>query len=172
MINGGGYNINQLPESSAEDHDVCLNVCIYGNLPLHIEFFKFAWPGFEFRVHVCQLFGVSWWCARSLLCFHAFFCFLNESHFQIYIYLQTTCQDLNVCVLLSAPAGAPAASHRNSFPGRAGGQVWLTLRAFYLFWAGRKNLITSSNKFSCSPFTHRAHSESSTDPPHMIMSST
>lgn len=49
--------------------------------------------------------------------------FLNESHFQIYIYLQTTCQDLNVCVLLSAPAGAPAASHRNSFPGRAGGQV-------------------------------------------------
>lgn len=98
--------------------------------------------------------------------FHAFFCFLNESHFHIYIYLQTTCQDLNVCVLLSAPA----ASHRNSFPGRAGGQVWLTLRAFYLLWAGRRNLIISSYKsnFSCSPFTHRAHSESSTDPPHDI----
>lgn len=139
---------------------------IYGNLPLHIEFVKFTWPGFESRAHVCQLFGVSWWCARSLLCFHAFFCFLNESHFQIYIYLQTTCQDLNVCVLLSAPA----ASHSNSFPGRAGGQVWLTLRAFYLLWAGRKNLIISSYKsnFSCSPFTRRAHSESSTDPPHMI----
>lgn len=150
MINGGGFNINQLPESSAEDRDVCLNVCIYGNLPLHIEFVKFTWPDFESRGHVCQLFGVSWWCAWSLLCFHAFFWFLNESHFQIYIYLQTTCQDLNVCVLLSAPAaapaGAPAASHRNSFPGRAGGQVWLTLRAFYLFQPAERTwsfLLTS-----------------------------